>query len=123
MGIANSMLDAVRAEVERYPGTYPVRVGLRIGEVAAIDQEALKFCFEALTRDTDLERLDLQIEFCPRRNRCPVCGAEFIVREYNVRCPDCGEDATASIGGDELELAFLEVEEYGTCTTGAKSTE
>jgi hydrogenase nickel incorporation protein HypA/HybF len=123
MGIANSVLDAVRAEAARFPGTYPAKVCVRIGEVAAIDQQALRFCFEALTRDTDLESLELQIEVCPRRNRCTDCGVDFIVRDYNPRCPRCGQIATLNIGGDELELAYLEVEEYGTCSAGTKSAQ
>jgi hydrogenase nickel incorporation protein HypA/HybF len=123
MGIANSVLDAVRAEVARFPGTYPAKVCVRIGEVAAIDQEALRFCFEAIIRDTDLQSLELEIEFCPRRNRCAACGVEFIVRDFDIRCPQCGQLATICISGDELELAYLEVEKYGTCSAGTKSAQ
>jgi hydrogenase nickel incorporation protein HypA/HybF len=122
MGIANSVLDAVRAEAARFPGTYPAKVCVRIGEIAAIDQEALRFCFEALTRETDLESLELQIEVCPRRNRCTACRVDLIVHDYDTRCPQCGQIATVCIGGDELELAYLEVEKYGTCSAGTKST-
>ena len=39
MGIANSILDAVRTEAGRYPGTRPTKVGVRLGELAAIDPE------------------------------------------------------------------------------------
>ena len=67
----------------RHPGTYPCKVGVRIGEMAAIDQDALRFCFEAIIHDTDLESLELGIEVCPRRHRCQECGREFIVRDYD----------------------------------------
>lgn len=119
MGIANSVLEAVRAETARYPGTYAAKVSLRIGEVAAIDQEALRFCFEALTLETDLEWLELEITACPRRQRCMQCGEDFVVRDYDVRCPQCGSLKTECAGGDELEIAYLEVEEYGTSLAGA----
>jgi hydrogenase nickel incorporation protein HypA/HybF len=108
--------------VALHPGTYPCKVGVRIGEMAAIDQDALRFCFEAIIRDTDLASLELAIEFCPRRHRCQVCGREFVVRDYDSRCPQCASLETTCIGGDELELAYLEVEEYGPSTVGAKST-
>ena len=122
MGIANSVLEAVRTEVALHPGTYPCKVGVRIGEMAAIDQDALRFCFEAIIQDTDLAVLELAIEFCPRRHRCQVCGREFVVRDYDSRCPQCASLETTCIGGDELELAYLEVEEYEPSTFGAKST-
>ncbi len=123
MGIANSVLEAVRTEMDLHPGTYPCKVGVRIGEIAAIDQEALRFCFEAITRETDLESLELDIEVCPRRHRCQGCGRDFVVRDYDSRCPQCASLDTICIGGDELELAYLEVEEYGASTVGAKSTQ
>jgi hydrogenase nickel incorporation protein HypA/HybF len=123
LGIANSVLEAVRSEMLRYPGKCPCKVGVRIGEMAAIDQEALRFCFEAIIRESDLESLELAIEVCPRRHRCQVCGRNFIVRDYDCRCPQCASFETRCVSGDELELAYLEVEEYGESTTGAKSTQ
>ena len=123
MGIANSVLDAVRAEMLLHPGTYPCKVGVRIGEMAAIDQDALRFCFEAMILDTDLSSLDLGIEVRPRRHLCAACETEFVVRDYDSSCPHCMSLATACISGDELELAYLEVEEYGSSTVGAESTQ
>jgi hydrogenase nickel incorporation protein HypA/HybF len=116
LGIANSVLEAVKAETDRHPGTRPLVVGLRIGELAAIDQDSLRFCFEAITRETEFESLRLEIEFCPRRHRCKACNHEFAIEDYDFRCPQCASPLTECISGDELELAYLEVEEYGTCT-------
>ena len=123
MGIANSVLEAVRTEMSLHPGTCPCKVGVRIGEMAAIDQDALRFCFEAIVLETDLESVELAIEFCPRRHRCQICGHDFVVRDYASRCPQCASLETTCISGDELELAYLEVEEYGASTVGAKSTQ
>jgi hydrogenase nickel incorporation protein HypA/HybF len=123
MGIANSVLQAVRTEMGLHPGTYPCKVGVRIGEMAAVDPEALRFCFEAIILGTDLESLALGIEVCLRRHRCQLCGREFIVRDYDSRCPQCASLETTCISGDELELAYLEVEEYGPSAVGTKSTQ
>ena len=54
MGIACEVLAAVRSEAKRHPGKAPRKIGLRIGELAAVDPDALRFCFEAITRDTDI---------------------------------------------------------------------
>jgi hydrogenase nickel incorporation protein HypA/HybF len=123
MGIANSVLEAVRTEMRRYPESYPCKVGVRIGEMAAIDPEALRFCFEAMIQETDLASLELAIEVCPRRHRCAGCGHDFIVRDYDSSCPQCTNLVTTCISGDELELAYLEVEEYEPSTAGTKSTQ
>jgi hydrogenase nickel incorporation protein HypA/HybF len=121
MGIAYSVLQAVETEIQRYPGSYASKVCLRVGQMTAVDEDSLRFCLEAITRETVFESLELAIEFCPLRYCCRRCGREFIVEDYLVRCPDCASLETECIGGDELELAYLEVEEHGTSAVGAQS--
>lgn len=121
MGIANSILEAVRAEMRRYPDALPAKVGLRIGEMAAIDEESLRFCFEALASGTNLADLRLEIEICQRRHCCSKCGAEFIVRDYDFRCPACQSLSSNCISGDELELSYVELEDNEPSTVAAKS--
>lgn len=87
MGIASSVLKAVGKELERYPSQRAVKVGLRIGPFAGVEAESLRFCFEALVKDTEFEPLELQIE------------------------PG---------GADELDFAFLELED---CAAGSAVTE
>ena len=41
MGIANSVLEAVRAERLRFPASHISKVGVRIGELAGVDPDAL----------------------------------------------------------------------------------
>ena len=83
MGIASSVLDAVQQELHRYPGGRAAKIGLRIGEYAGVDRESLQFCFEALVKGTELEPLELEIEWC------------------SVEDGHCG---------DELAMAYLELE-------------
>ena len=122
MGIANSILEAVRTEMERHPASRATRVGVRVGKLAAIDGESLRFCFDALKRETDLEELELEIEVCPRRHRCKLCGSEFTVRDYDFECPQCHGLASECLSGDELDLAYVEVEQYEPSTAGAQSS-
>ena len=123
MGIANSILEAVRTEMQRYPGSRLAKVGLRIGEMASIDGESLRFCLEALASGTDLAGLELVIEVCYRRHRCCDCGSEFVVRDYDFRCPACESLASDCISGDELELSYVELEENEPSPVGAESSQ
>ena len=84
MGIASSVLEAVHQELHRYPHQHAAKVGLRIGEFAGVDRESLQFCFEALVKGSEFEPLELELEWCR------------------------AEDGRR---GDELELAYLELEE------------
>ena len=118
MGIANSILEGVAKELQRRPGSRAVKVGVRVGELAGVDPDALSFAFEALTIDTELAGLTLDIEYVAPRSRCRECGSEFDVRNYELLCPSCGSLSTERISGDELEFRYLEIEEPESAETG-----
>lgn len=111
VGIAASILESVEAEARRRPDARFAAVGVRIGELSNVDKDALAFAFEALTRKTSLEKLKLEVEWCPRRQKCLGCGGEFVVCDFDLSCPKCGENKTSCIGGTELDIAYLELEE------------
>lgn len=111
LSIATALLDGVREEMARRPSARLRTIGVRVGELSAVDPEALRFAFEVLTRDSELPEVELKIESCPRRHCCTGCGFEFVVRDYEWQCPRCASLDTRCIAGEELELAFLEVEE------------
>jgi hydrogenase nickel incorporation protein HypA/HybF len=110
LSIAESLLDAVRAEARKHPSGRVTRVGLRVGELAAVDPESLRFSFELLSRESELHPLELEIEFLRRRYRCPQCGEEFSPNDWQITCRRCGVNGVFA-GGDELEIAYLELEE------------
>ena len=111
IGIASSILDTVDAEARRRPGSRIVAVGLRIGELSNVDRDALTFAFDAITRDTPWQTLKFEIEWRPRRQKCMSCGEEFPVEHFQFDCPKCGSNASSCIGGTELDIAYLEVED------------
>jgi hydrogenase nickel incorporation protein HypA/HybF len=111
MGIASSILDSVRSEAEKKPGMRVLSLGLRIGELSGVSPESLEFCLQCLVKDTEFDGLGIEIERTPRRHRCPKCNREFDVIDYEVVCPGCGEFGTQLVSGDELEIAYLEVED------------
>ena len=84
MGIASSVLEAVEKEMERYPGRRVVKVGLRIGEFAGVDTESLRFCFEVISKSSELAPIGLDLTWC--------------------RVED-------GLSGEELDLAYLELED------------
>jgi hydrogenase nickel incorporation protein HypA/HybF len=110
MSIAASMLEAVQAESTRR-GTHVLAVGVKVGELSGVDAESLRFCFDALVQDTDLAPLALEIQFQAWRNRCRQCAQDFAVENYRTECPQCGSAETELATGNELEFAYMEIEE------------
>jgi hydrogenase nickel incorporation protein HypA/HybF len=121
----------VREEAQKRPGAHVSKVAIRVGALSGVEPEALSFGFECLVRGTDLEPLALVIEFVPRRQRCPACqlifdfpdgriegitgsGATLLAgvdSGLSLSCPRCANTETILAGGEELDIASLEVEE------------
>lgn len=115
VGIANSILDAGHAEAARRPGSRLAAIGVRIGVLSGVDIDALRFAFECIVAGTEDERVVFAAESCPRVNRCEDCGRDFpssLLSPYSdAPCPCCHSRHTRFVSGDQLDLAYVEVEE------------
>lgn len=111
LGIASAVLGAIRSEAALHPGARVVKIGLRVGALSGVNADALSFCLEALTKDTELAAASLAIEEPARRHRCAACETTFEVDAYDFDCPRCGTFQPTCVGGTELEIAWLELEE------------
>src|SRR5690348_3652001 len=111
LGIAASILETVEKESLRHPGAHITKVGVRIGELSGVDGDALQFGFDVLVKDTTFEPLALELELVPRIQRCAKCEYDFRMTAYDPQCPLCGGLATACISGEELDIAYMEVDE------------
>jgi hydrogenase nickel incorporation protein HypA/HybF len=111
LSIAMSILEAVQKEAARRPEARFLSVGLKIGELTAIDNDALTFGWEAITSDTAMQDVKLAIENIARQQKCPACSEVFRASDFETQCPKCGNLGTSTICGDELDIAYIEVEE------------
>jgi hydrogenase nickel incorporation protein HypA/HybF len=111
IGIANAIIEAGQKEAASRAGSKLLRIAVRIGTLAGVDNDALKFAFAALTQGTELDSIHFEIQSCPRLNRCLECGCEFESGVYSEPCPRCGSEQSLLVGGEELDLAYVEVEE------------
>jgi hydrogenase nickel incorporation protein HypA/HybF len=110
LGIAQGIMERME-KVAREQDAAVVRVGVRIGELACVDPDSLTFGFEVLTKDTQFEGVKLEIDWRKRRQRCTMCEKEFEAETIFTACTVCGSPHTVTIGGDELDIAYIEVED------------
>ncbi len=84
------------------------RVVLEVGEAAGVECEALRFCFDAVTRGTPAEGATLDIERTPARGRCVHCGREYPMPGGLAPCPHCAQWGARLVAGRELRVQAFE---------------
>lgn len=105
-GIVQLVEDAARAD-----GCSRVKaVWLEIGQLAAVEKEALRFCFDAVTRDSIAEGARLEIIETPGRGWCMKCEDNVAVTALYDPCPVCGSYQIQVTGGSEMRVKEFEVE-------------
>ena len=84
-------------------------VWLEIGALSAVEIEALRFCFEAVARDTRAHGARLEIVAVPGRGWCMVCSEEVPLGALGVACPRCGRYQLQPVGGTGMRVKEIEV--------------
>ena len=84
-------------------------IGLKIGEMAGVELEALRFSFDFLKKNTIAENAALKIKRVPIIARCNKCGKIFNVAQYNFFCPEC-DGILILQSGRELLIEFVDCE-------------
>jgi hydrogenase nickel incorporation protein HypA/HybF len=62
---------------------------LKVGKLAAVVPDSLKFCFEVAAKNTPLEGAILQIEEIPVTARCKNCGHFWTAIQPVFICEKC----------------------------------
>jgi len=87
--VAEGLLAAILAETAKQ-NAKPTATTISCGMLNAINDEVLRFAFEAIAKDTACEGMKLQIEHKPIEGQCKDCGQKFDVKLLDPRCAKCG---------------------------------
>jgi len=111
LGIMESALAAVKRHADGNNARQVNRIVLRIGALAGVEIESLRFAFDVVSRGTIAEGADFEIEEVPVEVYCHGCHVEFAVESggFIFTCPNCGDLCGEIRRGRELELSRIEL--------------
>jgi hydrogenase nickel incorporation protein HypA/HybF len=110
MSIAESVLQIIEDKA-RADGYARVKtVWLEIGQLAAVEQESLRFCFDVVTHDSIARDARLEIIETAGQGWCMDCASNVALPALYEPCPDCGSFQIEVTGGEEMRVKDLEVE-------------
>jgi hydrogenase nickel incorporation protein HypA/HybF len=116
LSIAVTVAESAERTAREHGADSVESIRLRIGELAGVVPDALRFSFEVVAEGTALAGAELLIEEVPARARCTSCGTEFAVGMPPLMwCPQCDQATAELLTGRELELASVRLPEGGAC--------
>jgi hydrogenase nickel incorporation protein HypA/HybF len=110
MALCESIVGVLEAEARRQAFSRVRAVRLEVGPFSGAEPEAMKFCFDAVSRGTLAEAARFEIVATRGRAYCMQCLKDVEVNERFAPCPDCGSFQLQITGGEELRIKELEVE-------------
>lgn len=109
MSLAESMREIVE-DTARANGATAVRlVRLRIGRLAPVEMEALRFCFDVVTKGGVADGARLEIEPVDGTAWCWDCSESVVIAGLAEPCPRCGGHRLNVTGGTEMRVHELEL--------------
>lgn len=112
MGIATQIIEIASASIPPELNDARVeRVNLKIGKLAAVVPESLRFCFEIASKETALDGAELHIDEIPIVARCRACHEEWVINEPVFTCTSCSSGQIDILSGRELNIESIEIAE------------
>jgi hydrogenase nickel incorporation protein HypA/HybF len=113
LSIASGLVEKLLQFTDENPEKKIVGIRLAVGELSHIEEEQLRFCYEAITAETPLADSELEIYKIDAVVVCPYCsyrgrpkywdGALSGTPIATLECPNCG-NATEATDGQECAI-------------------
>lgn len=109
MSLAEGVLQLIEDAARQQEFSKVTTVWLEIGQLSGVEVEAMKFCFDAVTRDSIADSARLEIIALPGTAWCMECSMSVPMTEVFGECPQCGSYRLQVTGGTEMRVKELEV--------------
>lgn len=109
LSLMQTVAELAEAEAIRRGAEAITRLHLRVGSLAGVDPEALRFAGEVVCSSGLLAGAHLELELIPASAFCSPCQQPFTVVDGVCLCPHCGAVSAELLQGRELELTALEL--------------
>ena len=110
MSLCQSMVDIITEQAATGDFDRVTGVRLELGALSCVEPEALRFCFDAVTKGTPAEGATLDIVVVPGSAWCWECDDTVAILALGLPCPACGGYSLQVTGGREMRLTELEVQ-------------
>lgn len=113
VSLMQNMLTIVEEAASRENAGRVDSIHLRIGEMAGINIDSLRFAFDVLSKESVAAGAELDIEAVKLEMHCRRCGKSHNPGEFSFKCPDCGGTDLDIVSGREMEIDYISIDDEG----------
>ena len=110
LSLAEGVLQIVEDAARREGFGHVRAVWLEVGRLSSVEPEAMRFCFDAVTRHSVADGARLEIVETPGAAWCMKCSAPTAIAAFGDACQRCGSYQLQITDGTEMRVKELEVE-------------
>ena len=111
LSLATQLLSIIEDVAQKNSVSRVVSAALQIGEFSCVNADTLAFAFEVVSRGTVAEGCVLEVKAVPLSIRCDECGFSGVPPAGERGCPKCACPSVSVVGGRELNLVSVEVDD------------
>ena len=110
LGLAKEILRLIEENAARHGEGKVLSAVMRVGALAGVEAEALRFGLAACSRGTRAEGMEIRFNLVHAELLCNACGGRTQYEPGTGACPACGSSDLRIEGGQELQLESFEME-------------
>jgi hydrogenase nickel incorporation protein HypA/HybF len=110
LSVTENVLEIALKHAEASKAQKVIRVNLVIGQLSSIIDDSVQFYWDSITEGTLCANSELTFRRLPAVFHCLKCGSRFNLSAELTICPQCKNDKTEMISGDEFYVDSIEIE-------------
>lgn len=111
MSLISSLIKSIRHKACEDSLLKVNKVWLNVGTLSCVEDEALRFCFDALREDdTLLAQAELVINRCPATAECVKCGQKQPLEHFGQLCRFCQSSGLKVLEGTDVYIDKISAE-------------
>jgi len=109
LALAEGILQLIEVAARNQGFTKVRTVRLEIGRMSSVERDSIRFCFDAVTRNSIAAGATLEIVDTPGQGWCTQCALTVPMQALYDGCMHCGSYLKVT-GGTEMRVKELEVD-------------
>lgn len=107
ISLLENILEIIESHAKSEGFNQVKKICLEVGRLSCVEQDALRFGFDVVMKNTLAENAELEIRQTEGIGVCQQCGQTVRMETLHDPCTECGCSGVVVTGGQEMKIKEL----------------